>query len=116
MSVIEIYNETIRDLLPRKGDPITVKLRDNGEGETISNERQKTVKSREEAVGCLKRACLNRAIGVSSVNEQSSRSHFVFTISVSWKHALSKTRYSGKISLVDLAGSERLPSGFHHHS
>ena len=105
--MVEIYNEQIRDLLPRKGDPILVKLRDNGEGETISNERVKTVKSREEALGCLKRACLNRAIGVSSLNEQSSRSHFVFTINVSWRHALSKARYSGKINLVDLAGSER---------
>jgi kinesin family member C1 len=50
---------------------------------------------------------INRAIGVSSINEQSSRSHMIFTVMVSWKHALSKTRYSGKISLVDLAGSER---------
>ena len=84
-----------------------MKLRDNGEGETVSNERLKSVKSREEALGCLKRACLNRAIGVSSLNEQSSRAHFVFTIHASWRHALSKARYSGKINLVDLAGSER---------
>jgi hypothetical protein len=85
-----------------------VKLRDNGEGETVSNERLKSVRSREEAIGCLKRAILNRAIGVSSINEQSSRSHFIFTVHVSWRHALSKVRYSGKINLVDLAGSERM--------
>jgi hypothetical protein len=56
----------------------------------------------------LKKACMNRAVGVSAANEQSSRSHFIFTIHVSWKHAVTKARYSGKINLVDLAGSERL--------
>jgi hypothetical protein len=27
---------------------------------------------------------------------------------VTWKHALSKAKYCGKLNLVDLAGSERL--------
>jgi hypothetical protein len=56
VSLVEIYNDTIRDLLPRKGDPVLVKLRDNAEGETVSDERVKTVRSREEVIGCLKRA------------------------------------------------------------
>ena len=56
VSIVEIYNETIRDLLPRKGDPILVKIRENAEGETVSDERVKTVRSREEVIGCLKRA------------------------------------------------------------
>jgi hypothetical protein len=108
VSVVEIYNEQIRDLLAKKGDPLIVKLRDNGEGETVSNERLKTVRSREEAMKCLKKACLNRATGVTAANEQSSRSHFIFTIHVTWRHALSKAKYCGKLNLVDLAGSERL--------
>ena len=110
VSVVEIYNEQIRDLLPKLGEavPAIVKLRDNAEGETVSNERLKTVKSQEQALLYLKKACMNRAIGVSAANEQSSRSHFIFTIHVSWRHALSKAKYSGKINLVDLAGSERL--------
>jgi hypothetical protein len=57
---------------------------------------------------CLRRACLNRSVGVSSINEQSSRSHFIFTIHVAWRHALSKVRFCGKLNLIDLAGSERL--------
>lgn len=69
VSVVEIYNEQIRDLLAKKGDPLIVKLRDNGEGETVSNERLKTVRSREEAMKCLKKACLNRATGVTAANE-----------------------------------------------
>lgn len=108
--MVEIYNEQIRDLLPKKGSsiPLLVKLRDNAEGETVSNERLKTVRSREEALQYLRQACLNRAVGVTAANEQSSRSHFIFTIHVSWRHSLSKVRFTGKINLIDLAGSERL--------
>jgi hypothetical protein len=72
----------------------------------------KTVKSEEEALFYLRKACLNRAVGHTQVNEQSSRSHFIFTIHVTWKHALTKARYSGKLNLVDLAGSERLLKSF----
>lgn len=85
-----------------------VKLLDNADGETVSNERLKTVRNREQALRCLRRACLNRAVGVTQANEQSSRSHFIFTIHVAWRHALSKVKYTGKLNLVDLAGSERL--------
>ena len=35
VSIVEIYNEQILDLLGRKGQ--VVKLRDNGEGDTISD-------------------------------------------------------------------------------
>lgn len=73
----------------------------------MSNERLKIVSNQGQALMSLKKACLNRSVGVSSANEQSSRSHFIFTIHVTWMHALSKTRYHGKINLVDLAGSER---------
>jgi hypothetical protein len=55
--------------LAKKGDPIIVKLRDNGDGETVSNERLKTVKSKDEALLCLKKACMNRATGVTAANE-----------------------------------------------
>jgi len=122
VSVVEIYNETIRDLLPKKKhsssgnghqsftahNSVLVKLRDNADGETVSNERLKTVKSEEEALMYLRRACLNRAVGATHANEQSSRSHFIFTLHVTWRHAITKARYSGKLNLVDLAGSERL--------
>lgn len=78
----------------------------------MSNERLKTVKSEEEALMYLRRACLHRAVGQTHANEQSSRSHFIFTLHVTWKHSVTKARYSGKLNLVDLAGSERLLKSF----
>ena len=73
VSVVEIYNEQIRDLLPNKKGELNqvnlVKLRDNAEGETVSNERLKTVRSLEEALICLNSAIQYRAVGVSSANE-----------------------------------------------
>lgn len=45
VSFVEIYNENLRDLLPKKGLQ-TVKLRENGEGETISDQLVKQCKSK----------------------------------------------------------------------
>ena len=36
VSIVEIYNENLRDLLAKK-NATNVKLRDNGEGETMSD-------------------------------------------------------------------------------
>lgn len=39
VSIVEIYNETLRDLLSKKGQQAGqhIKLRDNGDGETLSD-------------------------------------------------------------------------------
>ncbi len=48
----------------------------------------------------------NRAVAATGMNEGSSRSHSVFTITVSQKDLSNNTTKSGKLVLVDLAGSE----------
>jgi hypothetical protein len=50
----------------------------------------------------------NRATGITQMNEHSSRSHLVVTITVASVNRMSQTAYTGKLNLVDLAGSERL--------
>jgi kinesin family protein C2/C3 len=47
VSIVEIYNESLRDLLTKKNG-IQVKLRDNGEGETISDQVVKSVTSKNQ--------------------------------------------------------------------
>lgn len=48
----------------------------------------------------------NRAVAATGMNEGSSRSHSVFTITVSQKNLSNNTTMAGKLVLVDLAGSE----------
>ncbi len=48
----------------------------------------------------------NRAVAATGMNEGSSRSHSVFTITVGQRDLTNSTTKSGKLVLVDLAGSE----------
>jgi len=50
----------------------------------------------------------NRAVGRTDMNEHSSRSHSILTVSVQGHNFTAGITYFGKLNLVDLAGSERV--------
>jgi kinesin family protein C2/C3 len=50
----------------------------------------------------------HRSVGVTNLNEQSSRSHMLLTLTVLTTNLRTGEKHVGKLSLVDLAGSERL--------
>merc|ERR1719487_1565277 len=56
----------------------------------------------------IKQGNTNRATGATNLNEQSSRSHMLVTLTIRTTNKRSGDIYVGKLSLVDLAGSERL--------
>lgn len=60
----------------------------------------------EEAL--LARAAKRRAVASTAMNEQSSRSHQVFTLYIKGAHAGKGIAVTGSLNLCDLAGSERL--------
>ena len=60
----------------------------------------------EDCYRLMKEGQANRA-GSHDMNERSSRSHSILTISVTGKNALAGTTSFGKLHLIDLAGSER---------
>lgn len=66
------------------------------------------VGSENEVFSLLKIGNENRAIGVTDMNSQSSRSHSVFILQIEQKNINDFSKRTGKIYLVDLAGSERL--------
>jgi kinesin family protein C1 len=49
-----------------------------------------------------------RSVGKTAMNEQSSRSHFVFTLKISGFNESTEQQVQGVLNLIDLAGSERL--------
>ncbi|XP_026518165.1 kinesin-like protein KIFC3 [Terrapene carolina triunguis] len=50
----------------------------------------------------------NRATYCTNMNERSSRSHALLTVTITGTNCSTGTKTSGKLNLVDLAGSERV--------
>ncbi|CAK9135352.1 unnamed protein product [Ilex paraguariensis] len=139
VSFIEILKEEVRDLL----DPDSVNKSDTANGHagkvavpgkppiqiretsngviTLAGSTERSVKTLREMADCLEQGSLSRATGSTNMNNQSSRSHAIFTITMEQMHKLnpaspgdgglndymSEEYLCAKLHLVDLAGSER---------
>lgn len=107
---IEIYNESIRDLLS-KGDCAGSKhtIVHNRDGTTTVTDAQvREISSSHDIYECLREAAHRRSVGETMLNENSSRSHSVFTLRLRGEDAQTDRTTMGVLHLVDLAGSERL--------
>ena len=111
MIYVEIYNETIKNLIGKDGDAdkrIAVTEVD-GLFEIMGVE-QTIVGSAEHIYGLLETGDRARAVARTNMNEHSSRSHAIFRLTVESREkglgAKSAVRKS-QINLVDLAGSEK---------
>ncbi|CAH2010923.1 unnamed protein product [Acanthoscelides obtectus] len=112
VSYLEIYNEHIRDLLlcseKLNGTPLTLKESPN-EGVTVPGLTSHPVHNAAECEHLLNLGSKNRMIGATLMNQNSSRSHSIFTISIEQISNVNNNEciMKGKLNLVDLAGSER---------
>ncbi|CAD5189990.1 unnamed protein product [Musa acuminata subsp. malaccensis] len=139
VSFIEILKEEVRDLLDSAtvgkleacngqvgkaaipGKP-PVHIREGSNGViTLSGSTEIDVSTRKEMTGCLEQGSSNRATGSTNMNNQSSRSHAIFTITLEQMRKLGPISTAdsapigditddylcAKLHLVDLAGSER---------
>lgn len=114
VSYLEIYNERVRDLLnpATKGN---LKVREHpSTGPYVEDLAKLAVRSFKEIEHLMDEGNKARTVAATSMNETSSRSHAVFTLTVTQKRHDVETRMDtekvAKISLVDLAGSERATS------
>ncbi len=114
VSYLEIYNERVRDLLnpSTKGN---LKVREHpSTGPYVEDLAKLVVRSFNEIQHLMDEGNKARTVAATSMNETSSRSHAVFTLTVTQKRHDVETRMDtekvAKISLVDLAGSERATS------
>ncbi|XP_024526400.1 kinesin-like protein KIN-14N [Selaginella moellendorffii] len=115
-SLLEIYNETIRDLLaPSKsvgGDTTPAKqhaIKHEPTGNTVVTELTVVeVNSWEEVSSLLRQAAQSRTVGKTAMNDRSSRSHCVFTLRIIGSNENTEQQVQGVLNLIDLAGSERL--------
>ncbi|KAI9189111.1 kinesin-like nuclear fusion protein [Blastocladiella emersonii ATCC 22665] len=112
---LEIYNETLRDLLsPDVGtsDARKLEIRLTPDGKAIHVPDATVVPLRTPGAvrDMLQRAARHRSVGATLMNDRSSRSHSVFTLSLTGNNSITGEACEGRIHLVDLAGSERLGS------
>ena len=109
-SFLEIYNESIRDLLSKNVDA-KLELKENADkGVFVKNLSTIIVKSIPEIESYMDAGTLNRKTGETAMNKDSSRSHSIFTIYIETAENDSTGKNhikAGKLNLVDLAGSER---------
>lgn len=66
--------------------------------------------SKGEISSLLERATRSRSVGKTHMNEQSSRSHLVFTLRITWMDENTKQKVQGFLNLIDLAGSKKVSS------
>ncbi|XP_033496289.2 kinesin-like protein KIF13A isoform X2 [Epinephelus lanceolatus] len=113
VSYMEIYNEKVRDLLDPKGSRQSLKVREHKVlGPYVDGLSQLAVTSFEDIEVLMSEGNKSRTVAATNMNEESSRSHGVFSIIVTQTLYDLQSGNSGekvsKMSLVDLAGSERV--------
>eukprot|EP01038_Epipyxis_sp_PR26KG_P007193 gene7193-9811_t len=107
ISYVEIYLEKINDLLDEHHVKTNLTIReDKIKGIYIAGVTEEYVTSQDELLGIMATGATNRATAATGMNEGSSRSHSVFTITVTQKDTITNATKSAKLVLVDLAGSE----------
>lgn len=113
VSYFEVYNENVRDLLAPKGAAGSfLKIRESKtEGVYVQNLIDAPVKSFADIERLMKTGDLNRTTASTKMNDTSSRSHAVFTLTLKQiQHDIasdSTIERLARMRLVDLAGSER---------
>ena len=115
LSVLEIYNETLHDLLTSSsGADDRVKVALVGDKVVVSGLSARTLdtgsleKGMRQFRELLQAASSARSVANTLMNDASSRSHMIFMLNLRIRHGNSGETFLGGLRFVDLAGSERL--------
>ncbi|RIB19736.1 P-loop containing nucleoside triphosphate hydrolase protein [Gigaspora rosea] len=91
VSFIEIYNEDLIDLLG-EGEGPQVTIREDSKGHILwSGLQEIKVNSADEVMGHLSRGSSNRQVGATDMNQKSSRSHAIFSVTMIQHKFMSNT-------------------------
>ncbi|XP_036047276.1 centromere-associated protein E [Onychomys torridus] len=113
VSYMEIYNETITDLLcnAQKMKPLIIR-EDINRNVYVADLTEEVVYTAEMALKWITTGEKNRHYGITKMNQRSSRSHTIFRMILESRENGESSNCDGSIkvshlNLVDLAGSER---------
>ncbi|KAL2024902.1 hypothetical protein VTK56DRAFT_3601 [Thermocarpiscus australiensis] len=111
LSYLEIYNETIRDLLVPGGSKQGLMLReDSNQAVTVAGLTSHHPKDVQEVMDMIVQGNEYRTVSPTAANAVSSRSHAVLQINVAQKDRnadVNEPHTMATLSIIDLAGSER---------
>lgn len=110
-SIIEIYNETLHDLLNNNSNQEKIEIKlvsDKTRDVEVTNVKSVEVKHSKHVQELLEKASKNRSVAATKCNERSSRSHSVFRLKIEGHNTSNGEACVGDLNLVDLAGSERV--------
>ncbi|KAL3750153.1 hypothetical protein ACJRO7_011174 [Eucalyptus globulus] len=111
VSMLEVYNEKIRDLLVESSEQPAKKLeiKQAAEGtQEVPGLVESRVFRTEEVWELLKSGSRARSVGSTSANELSSRSHCLLRVMVKGENLINGQKTKSHLWMVDLAGSERV--------
>ena len=120
-SYVEIYNETIHDLLDPATPPCTLREDLKRGGTFVQGATEFVIEVSQDAADILQIGTRNRTTAETAMNERSSRSHSILTLNIQTKTTANEITSvkEARINLVrcsslfnyyfqvDLAGSER---------
>ena len=107
VSMIEIYQEKIRDLLDITRVNLNIR-EDNIKGIYVDGCSERYVGCPNDVLALLELGSSNRAQAATNMNEHSSRSHSIFILTINQTNKKDGGSKIGKLYLVDLAGSEKI--------
>ncbi|RCV17834.1 hypothetical protein SETIT_3G251500v2, partial [Setaria italica] len=110
VSILEVYNEKIRDLLDESNDQSKrLDIKQSADGmQEVSGLVEAPICNIDGVWEKLKFGARNRSVGTTNANELSSRSHSLVRVTVRSEHLVTGQRSRSHMWLVDLAGSERI--------
>ncbi|CAO2841637.1 unnamed protein product [Amaranthus hypochondriacus] len=109
ISALEIYNETVVDLLNRSSGPLRL-LDDPEKGTIVEKLVEEVVKDSQHLKHLIGVCEAQRQVGETALNDKSSRSHQIVRLTIESRIKEKSGRvksFVASLNLVDLAGSER---------
>ena len=107
VSMIEIYQEKIRDLFDCSRNNLNIR-EDSIKGIYVDGASERYVGCPNDVLALLEVGSENRAVAATNMNEHSSRSHSIFILTINQTNKQQGFSKIGKLYLVDLAGSEKI--------
>lgn len=107
ISMLEIYNENICDLLSQNGNK-QLEIRSQGKAVTVPGLTEIEVFTEADIKNTILFGEKNRTVASTKMNTESSRSHLMVILRLNGMDSISGAVSSSTLTLCDLAGSERI--------